>query len=216
MSKRKLLIFLWVILVNAFIFSLPSYSACSSRELIKVCTKCRDGALNSAQCMSTTTGPSCLDYNSLFSNLGNKYNVQVVTNDRRFYASDKIYSYQIELQTRPDSNGVFKYKLSTVNELGSRGIIGDDLIGYISFDSITFILLGIPFNGLSNALENGTLSYLPKVPLGESSCFAFFSNNSSNLEGECNNVVLQGGFANSPGIFSKAGVARIKVTLTPN
>ncbi len=59
MNKRKLLIFLYLVLLTAFIFSLPSYSACSSRQLNKVCVTCRNGALNSSQCMATPTSSTC-------------------------------------------------------------------------------------------------------------------------------------------------------------
>ena len=54
MNKNKLLIIICSVLVISFFNPLGVNAQCSSRQLTKVCKACRNGALNSSQCMATS------------------------------------------------------------------------------------------------------------------------------------------------------------------
>lgn len=94
---------LFLLLVFSFMFSLPTQSACKSKQLTKVCNACKTQALNSSECMATTTTTgtdfffglpllktSYVISSMLYGNTTENYNLTII--EKQFDASTFTYS----------------------------------------------------------------------------------------------------------------------------
>lgn len=179
--------FYFALILTLIVFPIRANATCPQRQLNKVCNTCKQQGLNSCPICQT-----CLNYNSFFSNLSNKYNVQA-----KF--TNKTFLYQIELLTRPDTGGIFTYNATIINALGAKTVIGQNLKGYISFDTIAF---GLP--GVSTSLTSDLL------PSGVFSCFASYKANSTDvIKGGCNLIL---GVADNLSIIAPSSFAIVELT----